>query len=159
MRFNFSYQLIILVLVFIFSGCSNNQLEEYGFASADVYSSEGARLTEGPMPAPAMAPAPPMVAPRVSSDSITKIENKSSISSAQIVDKENRSWKMQMQSSVDQEVAQLISSDRIIVRTVNMGIDVENVANALISFVLPSRYAFMLPLRPNHAFQWKPKEM
>ena len=135
MRFNFSYQVIILVLVFIFIGCSNNQSEEYGFAAGDGSFGEGAfgqsRSTEGPMPAPAMAPAPPMVAPRMSKDSITKVENKSSISSESVVDKENRLGKMQMRPSVDQEVAQLVSTDRIIVRTVNMGIDVENIANAL----------------------------
>ena len=145
MGFKFPYQVIALVLVFISIGCSNNQSEEYGFASADVYSSEGvfgqSRLTEGPpIPAPAMAP--PMVAPRVSRDNITKAENKSSISSAPIVDKGNGAGKMQIQPGVDQEVAKLVSTDRIIVRTVNMGIDVENISDTL-NFQNCCRYGWL----------------
>ncbi|SVD59615.1 uncharacterized protein METZ01_LOCUS412469, partial [marine metagenome] len=101
MKFDFSYKAIVLLLVFVVMGCSNNQSEEYGFASEDGYSSDGgfrdSRLTEGPMSASAMAP-PPMVAPRVSRDSTAKSQ---SISSGQVVDKESRSGKMQMQPTVD----------------------------------------------------------
>ena len=134
MKTNFSYKVIVLLLVFVVMGCSNSQSEEYGFPSGDVYSSDGgfgkSQLIEGPMPATAMAAPmpPPMVAPRVSREITAKSKP---ISSASVVDKETRSGKMQLQSTVDQEVAQLVSTDRIIVRTVNMGIDVENISDTL----------------------------
>ncbi len=134
MKTNFSYKAIVLLLVFVVMGCSNSQSEEYGFSSRDVYSSDAgfgkSQLTEGPMPATAMAPpmAAPMPPQRMSRDITAKSEP---ISSASIVDKETRSGKIQVRPTVDQEVAQLVSTDRIIVRTVNMGIDVENISDAL----------------------------
>ena len=130
MKINFAYS--ALVLVFIVIGCSNSESEEYGFRSEDVASGispfNQRGLTEGPMPAMAS----PMVPPIANMDRVAKASNKSkSIAPDPVVEGVNRSQNPQIQPGVDQEVAQLVSNERIIVRTVNIGIDVENIAKAL----------------------------
>lgn len=136
MRFNFSY-LVVPVMVYIFVGCSNNDFDDYGFASNNIYSSEEAMSQAGsreggPMPAPAMASpmAPPMPSSRMDSDNRDALETKS-VPSPITFDKQDTSGKIPLQSNLDKEVAQLVSSDRIIVRTVNMGIEVEDIVTAL----------------------------
>ena len=133
MKIGFCYTAIVL-LVFIVVGCSNDEFQEIGFQYEDSgYSISPfgqSRSTEGPAPAMAspMVPSPP----NMSRDRIAKSRNESQSNFSEIVTEDsNISSKLEIQPDVDQQVAKLVSSERIIVRTVNMGIDVESIADAL----------------------------